>query len=82
MLAASGAFDCFEGTHRAQYFAMLPNENLSVIEKAMKFASSEQNKINGNTQSLFGDLVHEEMAMPLCKYGTLEPIVKLSVKKR
>lgn len=82
VLAASGAFDCFDGTHRAQYFAMLPNENLSVIEKAMKFASSEQNKINGNIQSLFGDLVHEEMATPtLPNTEPWKPIVKLNREK-
>src|SRR4030095_13019281 len=60
-LAASGAFDCFEGTHRAQYFVSLPGETLSAIEKAIKTASSEQSKANGKMQTLFGDIVHEEM---------------------
>ena len=65
VLAASGAFDCFANTHRAQYFAMLPKENLTVIEKAMKFASAEQNKTNGSMASLFGEAQHQEMQAPV-----------------
>jgi len=64
VLAASGAFDCFPNTHRAQYFAVLPKENITVIEKAMKFAASEQNKANGSMASLFSDAHHQEMQIP------------------
>jgi DNA polymerase-3 subunit alpha len=63
VLAASGAFDCFTHTHRAQYFAQLPRENISVIEKAVKFGAAEQNKSNGAMASLFGEA--HESAMPL-----------------
>ncbi|MEO5674234.1 MAG: DNA polymerase III subunit alpha [Chitinophagales bacterium] len=81
-LAASGACDCFEGTHRAQYFAVMPNENISVIEKAMKFGSSEQNKTNGHLQSLFGEMAHDKMATPLLP-GSIpwQPLVKLKREK-
>ncbi len=43
-LAAAGAFDCFDGTHRAQYFAVLPGENMTAIEKAIKNAAADQAK--------------------------------------
>lgn len=41
-LAAAGAFDCFEGTHRAQYFAVLPGETITAIEKSIKNAAADQ----------------------------------------
>lgn len=64
-LAASGAFDCFEGTHRAQYFAVLPGETASAIEKAIKQSAAEQLRTHVKMQTLFGEVAHEEMRSPV-----------------
>ncbi len=81
-LAASGACDCFEGTHRAQYFTVAPNESISVIEKAIRFASSEQNKTNGHLQSLFGEVAHHAMTTPsLPIIEAWPPLAKLKREK-
>ncbi len=63
-LAAAGAFDCFEEGHRAQYFFIVPGENVSAIEKAMRNAASDILKSNGRMQTLFGEAAHEQMRNP------------------
>ncbi|MBA2422993.1 MAG: hypothetical protein H0V61_07190, partial [Chitinophagales bacterium] len=62
--AAAGAFDCFEEGHRAQYFFIVPGENVSAIEKAMRNAASDILKSNGRMQTLFGEAAHEQMRNP------------------
>ncbi|MBA3647032.1 MAG: DNA polymerase III subunit alpha [Chitinophagales bacterium] len=81
-LAMAGAFDCFENTHRAQYFTIMGGENISVIEKAIKIGNSEQIKPDLNIQSLFSDFIHSEMAIPsLPKIEKWSPIEKLGKEK-
>ena len=58
-----GAFDCFEGTHRAQYFSA--NEDASIIEKAIKFSNALQANENANQQSLFGGGVSVSLPEPI-----------------
>lgn len=53
-LVMGGAFDSFNGMHRAQYFGVYPNENISVIERAIKYGTIYQSTANGNQSSLFG----------------------------
>ena len=81
-LAAAGAFDCFTGTHRAQYFTVVPGENLSAIEKAIKIASAESTRSNGKMQTLFGDSVHEEMKSTTLPVAEQWPaLIKLNREK-
>ena len=62
-LVLGGAFDCFEGTHRAQYFSL--NEDASIIEKAIKFSNALQANENANQQSLFGGGVSVSLPEPI-----------------
>jgi len=62
-LVFGGAFDCFEGTHRAQYFSA--NEDASIIEKAIKFSNALQANENANQQSLFGGGVSVSLPEPV-----------------
>lgn len=54
-LAMAGAFDSFEGTHRAQYFYRESTEDSIFLEKVVKFAMNYQAKKNSMQQSLFGE---------------------------
>ena len=62
-LVFGGAFDCFEGTHRAQYFSV--NEDSSIIEKAIKFSNALQANENANQQSLFGGSISVSLPEPI-----------------
>jgi DNA polymerase-3 subunit alpha len=54
-LAYGGAFDGFEKTHRAQYFA--PSDKYdSLLEHAVKFAAAVKNSQAQAANSLFGDM--------------------------
>jgi DNA polymerase-3 subunit alpha len=41
-LAFAGGFDCFTEYHRAQYFAIEPGENITFIEKLIRYANKQQ----------------------------------------
>ena len=41
-LAYAGGFDCFPEFHRAQYFAIEPGENITFIEKLIRYANKQQ----------------------------------------
>jgi DNA polymerase-3 subunit alpha len=60
-LAYSGAFDCFENTHRAQYFTLALGDSLNAIEKAIKQSNARSNSINSLVNSLFDDLPKENL---------------------
>ena len=53
-LANAGGFDCFSNTHRAQYFHHAGND-ITFIEKILKFAHRFQDSQNSSQISLFGD---------------------------
>jgi len=55
-LVQGGAFDSFEGLHRAQFFARESTEDTSFLEKLIRFGSSFQSMQLSSQQSLFGDL--------------------------
>ncbi len=63
-LAKAGAFDCFEGTHRAQYFYKENENDPEFIEKVIKFAQKFQQKKNSAQVSLFGDSDEYEIQDP------------------
>jgi DNA polymerase-3 subunit alpha len=52
-LVLGGAMDCFEGTHRAQYFAP-SDKHESLIEHAIRYGQSVQAQKNQSQLSLFG----------------------------
>ncbi len=54
-LALAGAFDGFEGIHRAQYFCRETPESPSFIESVIKYAQQYHEKQNSVQLSLFGD---------------------------
>lgn len=53
-LVLGGAFDSFENAHRAQYFAPTVKFN-TLIEHALKYGQSVQERANDTQNSLFGD---------------------------
>src|SRR5690606_21820428 len=72
-LACSGAFDCFEGTHRAQYLA--EDASGTGIDKIIKFANAYKQNAESNMLNLFGD--NQEAQIPEPKLPVCEPWDKL-----
>lgn len=69
-LAKAGAFDCFENTHRAQYFFQEPGEESTFLEKVMRHASDYTARKNSSQQSLFGEdeeIEMTELQLPECQ---------------
>jgi DNA polymerase-3 subunit alpha len=62
-LAIAGSFDCFEGVHRAQYFAE-DEKGQSLIEKAIRYGNALQEQANSAQASLFGDVEETEIPEP------------------
>ncbi len=60
-LIKAGAFDCFEGTHRAQYL-QTDNKGVSFLEKAIKFGNDFKKNEASMQTSLFGN--SEEVQIP------------------
>ncbi|MBT8244622.1 MAG: DNA polymerase III subunit alpha [Winogradskyella sp.] len=80
-LANAGGFDCFEDTHRAQYFAH-DGDGIIFLEKAVKYGAKHQENENSAQVSLFGEASGVEITepqVPPCEdWGTME---KLSREK-
>lgn len=80
-MAMGGAFDCFEGTHRRQYL-YAPDNDISLLEKAVKYAATLQQEEQTAQQSLFGGSGGIEVPLP--KITDCEPyseIEKLKIEK-
>jgi len=80
-LALSGAFDCFKDIHRKQY-VFAKDGDISLIEKAIKFAARTQQEEQSAQASLFGG--SSGTAMPKPKIEYTEPyseIEKLNLEK-
>jgi DNA polymerase-3 subunit alpha len=80
-LALSGAFDCFTGIHRRQYVFAKDGE-MSLLEKAIKFAAKTQQEEQSAQASLFGGASNAVMPKP--KIDFVEPfteIEKLNLEK-
>ncbi|MDT8393936.1 MAG: DNA polymerase III subunit alpha [Bacteroidales bacterium] len=79
-LAKAGAFDNFEGTHRAQFFYRQNSDDSIFLEKVIRHGSSYQEKKNSAQQSLFGDDSLAEAPdpeMPDCNpYSKIEQLRK------
>ena len=78
-LTMAGAFDSFEGTHRAQYFFKARGEDIMFLEKIIKHSANYQEKQNSLQQSLFGDM--EGVAIPDIELPTCESWSKLEQLK-
>jgi len=77
-MVKAGAFDCFEGTHRAQYFQ--EDGGTSFIEKAVKFGNNFKKNQEAMQTSLFGDSADvqiPEPTIPQCEpWSTLQKLEK------
>lgn len=63
-LAVAGAFDSFEGVHRAQYFAE-DDKGQTFIEKAIRYGNAIQEAANSAQASLFGESADAEIPEPV-----------------
>ena len=69
-LAKAGAFDCFENTHRAQYFYQENSDDLIFLEKIIRSATDYHARKDSMQQSLFGESeeIHfKELTLPECR---------------
>ena len=69
-LATAGAFDSFQGIHRAQFFYKEPNEQITFLEKAMRNAAQMLETKNSSQFNLFGEEASVEMvelSFPQCE---------------
>lgn len=67
-LAIAGAFDCFEGVNRSQYFAE-DEKGQMLLEKAIKYGNAIQEAANSSQVSLFGDTSEAEIPEPPIPYA-------------
>lgn len=80
-LAMAGGFDCFPDLHRRQYLFAPDNEN-TLIEKAIKYGNMHQSEKSNAQQSLFGGT--SGVSIPLPKVDPCErfgDIEKLNIEK-
>ncbi|MFW5793255.1 MAG: DNA polymerase III subunit alpha [Bacteroidota bacterium] len=79
-LALSGAFDCFENTHRAQFFDCDGNGEMNFIDKIIKHVNLVSNLENSSQINLFNeteDINVPDPEMPDCpKWSTIEILKK------
>ncbi|MDR0363809.1 MAG: DNA polymerase III subunit alpha [Bacteroidales bacterium] len=59
-LAMSGAFDCFESIHRAQYFHQEHPNDPTFIEKLIRYGNRVAEEKQSSQISLFGDVAETE----------------------
>lgn len=78
-LAMAGAFDCFDETHRAQYFYRENSEDTIFLEKIVKHAGDYQVQENAAQVSLFGDMAAIQVRDP--KMPECTPWTKLEQLK-
>ena len=78
-LALAGGFDCFDNTHRAQYFSD-EGDGITFLEKAIKYGAKHQENENSAQVSLFGDASDVQIAEPLVppceEWGTMEKLAR------
>ena len=78
-LALAGGFDCFDDSHRAQYFYHDGDDTI-FLEKAIKYGAKFQENENSSQVSLFGDSsevqIPEPVIPPCEEWGTMEKLAK------
>ncbi|MCR9017339.1 DNA polymerase III subunit alpha [Aquiflexum gelatinilyticum] len=73
-LAMAGGFDCFKEHHRRQYLEALEGD-VTVLEKATKYAQKVQQEADSSQVSLFGG--GSGMEVPLPSVAPMEPFSQL-----
>ncbi len=63
-MALGGAFDCFTGTHRAQYFQLDPKDGMNGLEKAVRYGAALANDGQQAQANLFEDMPEENITEP------------------
>ncbi|MEO6869451.1 MAG: DNA polymerase III subunit alpha, partial [Ginsengibacter sp.] len=69
-LVNAGSFDCFKDYHRAQYLYAAPGESMNSLEKIIRFGQQHNERMNNNTNTLFGDLQMADYVpptLPVCE---------------
>jgi DNA polymerase-3 subunit alpha len=69
-LVKAGAFDCFENSHRAQYFYQVDSDDQIFLEKIIRHAMDYHARKDSMQQSLFGDTAEvqlTELSLPDCR---------------
>lgn len=78
-LALAGGFDGFTETHRAQYFHH-DGDNVTFLEKAIRYGAKYQENENSAQVSLFGDASEIQIAEPVVppceEWSTMEKLAK------
>ncbi|MBT8273202.1 MAG: DNA polymerase III subunit alpha, partial [Bacteroidia bacterium] len=78
-LANAGAFDCFNNTHRAQYFHN-DGDGITFLEKTIRYANKYQENQNSSQVSLFGEAsevkIPEPEVPPCEEWGTMEKLAR------
>lgn len=78
-LALAGAFDSFTDTHRAQYFHT-EADNITFLEKAMRYGARSQENENSSQVSLFGEAsdvqIPEPLVPPCEEWSTMEKLAR------
>ena len=78
-LANAGGFDCFDMTHRAQYFSD-EGDGVTFLEKTIRYANKYQENKNSAQVSLFGEasnIQFPEPEIPPCEaWGTMEKLAR------
>ncbi|HQV35626.1 MAG TPA: DNA polymerase III subunit alpha, partial [Flavobacterium sp.] len=78
-LALAGGFDGFTTTHRAQYFHH-DGDNITFLEKAIRYGAKFQENENSAQVSLFGEAsdvqIAEPVVPPCVEWNTMEKLAK------
>lgn len=74
-LIYSGAFDCFEDLHRAQYFFVPKGESMNGLERIIRYGNQLQQQSASTANTLFGNLADsldvQLPKLPPCDQWTL-----------
>lgn len=74
-LIYSGAFDCFEDLHRAQYFHTPKGDTMSGLDRIVKYGNQLQQQQESSSHTLFGNLSDsmdvQLPKLPACEQWTL-----------
>ncbi len=79
-LSKAGAFDCFEGVHRAQFFHSADEGNTNFLDKVIRHAQNVKNRENHMQMNLFGSTTEADIpdpALPDCpRWSNMELLRK------
>lgn len=71
-LIYSGAFDCFEDLHRAQYFFVPKGESMNGLERIIRYGNQLQQQSASTANTLFGNLA-DSLDVQLPKLPPCDP---------